>query len=47
MLGLITISSLLALVLGLDCVMVCVLQSSIGKRGRRDETEMESLVVTD
>ena len=46
-LGLITISSLLALVLGLDCVMVCVLQSSIGKRGRRDETEMESLVVTD
>jgi hypothetical protein len=46
-LGLITISSLLALVLGLDCVMVCVLQSSIRKRGRRDETEMESLVVTD
>ena len=46
-LGLITISSLLALVLGLDCVMVCVLQSSIRKRGRRDETEMESLIVTD
>lgn len=46
-LGLITISSLVALVLGLDCIMVCVLQSSIGKQGRRDETEMEQLVVTE
>ena len=44
-LGLVTISSLVALVLTLDLGMACVLQASIGTRGRRfDDTEMESLV---
>ena len=44
-LGVVTISSLVALVLTLDLGMACVLQASIGTRGRRfDDTEMESLV---